>query len=177
MRVIEMEGPLKSLKSELDKAIISTVSKAEMKETLAGFQKKFLEEDKAIKAAALQMATEKMEESLANSDSEFVVSEFDNIDPKTVTSLLTSLKGKYKGKALMVLSKDVKNQRVSHQCVVPKSLVEKGLSASDWAETVAAKVGGKKGGKAENAQGSGTNLDQVGPAVSAAISFAQLKLS
>jgi alanyl-tRNA synthetase len=52
-----------------------------------------------------------------------------------------------------------------------------GLNANDWAGVVTEKVGGKKGGKPEMAQGSGDKVDAVTDALSAAEAFAKLKLN
>jgi alanyl-tRNA synthetase len=53
--------------------------------------------------------------------------------------------------------------------------VSRGLKASDWAGAV--KVGGKKGGKDETAQGSGDRLDALDEAMAVAKEFARLKLN
>lgn len=52
----------------------------------------------------------------------------------------------------------------------------KGLSATEWADVVCSKVGGKKGGRDETAQGSGDNPAEADAALDAAIAFAKLKL-
>jgi alanyl-tRNA synthetase len=56
-------------------------------------------------------------------------------------------------------------------------LVAKGLSAVQWASVISDKVGGKKGGKDESAQGSGTDAGQADIALEAAVAFAKLKLA
>ena len=56
-------------------------------------------------------------------------------------------------------------------------MVKQGLSAVEWASVVADKVGGKKGGKEEAAQGSGTKVEQADAALEAASAFAKLKLN
>jgi alanyl-tRNA synthetase len=55
--------------------------------------------------------------------------------------------------------------------------VSRGLKASDWAGAVSEKVGGKKGGKDETAQGSGDRLDALDEAMAVAKEFARLKLN
>lgn len=60
--------------------------------------------------------------------------------------------------------------------MVGTALVDKGLLASEWAAVVADIVGGKKGGKADAAQGSGTVLDRIDDALKAAEQFARMKI-
>ncbi|KAJ2887502.1 Alanine--tRNA ligase [Coemansia aciculifera] len=62
--------------------------------------------------------------------------------------------------------------KVSHQCVVPKQLVARGLKANEWAAVVSAVVGGKKGGNAESAQGAGTEVEKIDDAVVKASEYA-----
>lgn len=57
-----------------------------------------------------------------------------------------------------------------------QELIAKGFKASDWADVVAEKVGGKKGGKDDSAQGAGTEVDRVDEAVVVATEFAKLKV-
>lgn len=57
-----------------------------------------------------------------------------------------------------------------------QELTEKGLQAKDWANAIAEVVGGKAGGKAESAQGSGTAVSEVARAYDTADEFARLKL-
>ena len=55
-------------------------------------------------------------------------------------------------------------------------MIARGLKASEWAQIVSDKVGGKKGGKDETAQGSGDRLEAVDEALTLAKAFASLKL-
>jgi len=54
--------------------------------------------------------------------------------------------------------------------------ITKGLKANEWVGKVAEIIGGKGGGKAESAQGSGNKVNAIDEAVKVAIEFAKLKL-
>lgn len=106
----------------------------------------------------------------------FLVASFENVDTKIISGLINHVKTDGR-KAALFLSVDKTAGRVMHQCVVPKPLVSQGLSANEWAGIVADKVGGKKGGKDESAQGSGTDCESVPAALEAAKAFAKLKIT
>lgn len=74
--------------------------------------------------------------------------------------------------ALYVISIDEESGRVFHQCYVPPRLIEKGLRASQWVDIAACILGGKKGGKDELAQGSGTETSRIGEASLAILDYA-----
>jgi alanyl-tRNA synthetase len=82
-----------------------------------------------------------------------------------------------KDKAVYVFSGDKESGRVAHNCIVGKVFIDKGLKASEWADVVCEKVGGKKGGKDDAAQGSGDKLEGLNDALKAAEEFAKLKIS
>ena len=172
----ELENPLKIIKQDLDQAAISMVKKQQCKEELTALTKKYIEADKAAKNMALKDALDKIDLLVQDAKSPFVVIKTDSLDAKLLSTVMASLKAKFSDKAFMLINSDAANNRVAHQCIVPKALVEKGLNASDWAGAVSEKVGGKKGGKAENAQGSGTEVQQVESALDAATAFAKLSI-
>jgi alanyl-tRNA synthetase len=90
---------------------------------------------------------------------------------KALSQAISHVKG-MPDRAALLISIDEVGGKVAHQCVVPKSFVEKGFKASDWAQVVADKVGGKKGGNDTAAQGAGTELHAVNQALQLAQEFA-----
>ncbi len=92
-------------------------------------------------------------------------------------------------KPALLFNIDESNGKVQHQCFVPKveiisafivlsvqPCIDAGLKADEWAGVVCEKVGGKKGGKDQQAQGMGESVDKVDEAISVARDFAKLKL-
>jgi alanyl-tRNA synthetase len=59
---------------------------------------------------------------------------------------------------------------------VTQALVARGLSAKEWAESVAALVDGKSGGNEKTAQGAGNNVGALAQARDAALAFGRTKL-
>lgn len=51
-----------------------------------------------------------------------------------------------KDAAILLMNVDLSGGRVSYQCYVPSSFP---ISASDWAESMVDKIGGKQGGKGD----------------------------
>jgi len=77
--------------------------------------------------------------------------------------------------AVMLFSTDTQKKKILIVSHVPKSLVGS-LQANVWVTDAAKVCGGKGGGKAELAQGSGTQLDKLHEAVLKATMFAREKL-
>jgi alanyl-tRNA synthetase len=70
--------------------------------------------------------------------------------------------------AVMLVSADEGEGKVSVIAQVPKWLIDKGLKAGDWVRTAAEACGGKGGGKPDSAQGGGTDVTKVRDAMVAA---------
>jgi alanyl-tRNA synthetase len=70
--------------------------------------------------------------------------------------------------AIMIFSVDHPTSKVSINASVPDALIQKGLKAGDWLREAAAVVGGKGGGKPDNAQGGGTDASKIKEAIMAA---------
>jgi alanyl-tRNA synthetase len=88
---------------------------------------------------------------------------------KALSQAISHVKGLSDRAALLI---SVDGQKVTHQCIIPKSLVEKGFKAGDWAQVVADKVGGKRGGNDFSAQGAGSDVKAVDEALKLAHEFA-----
>ena len=59
---------------------------------------------------------------------------------------------------------------------VPKDAIAKGLKANEWCAQLQAILGGRGGGKPENAQATGTNVGATDKAMEAAVAYAMDKL-
>ncbi|KAI7902958.1 alanyl-tRNA synthetase [Cokeromyces recurvatus] len=179
MKGAELEAQLKVVSKELDTAFISAVSKAQFRDRFATIKKAFDNAEKARKAEQVKEATEIVKKYFEeNPDAAYFVTELSvGNNSKALGGAINYVKSNLKDKAVYVMSGDSVTGRVSHNCIVGKSFIEKGFKASEWAEVVSAKVGGKKGGKDDAAQGSGDKLDALSDALKAAEEFAKLKIS
>ena len=171
----DLESSFKKASRELDQLTISAVRKHQFKEEMTKIQKAMMETEKARQAEQTKAAIDKLSDALQDEKRQIIVAQLDGVDSKTLSNVITHIKTK-STKAALLISVDPSQQRVSHVCHVPKDLVGRGLAAKDWAAAVAEKVGGKAGGKAESAQGSGTEVGHVKEALDIAEQFAQLKL-
>jgi alanyl-tRNA synthetase len=78
--------------------------------------------------------------------------------------------------AIMLLSPDESEGKIAIMAVVPPAMVKRGVSAGEWVKTTSEILGGKGGGKPDNASGGGTDLSKMREAISAASAWANKKL-
>ncbi|KAJ2745568.1 Alanine--tRNA ligase [Coemansia sp. BCRC 34301] len=170
----DADAEIKRLAHELDTASIGVFDKHVLRTKFDAIRTSFAEADRAAKAQAGKAATD------------FVQSAIDAAEPD-LDALVLRLPAAGKAmaqaakhakalatKAVLLIAAD--GQKVAHQCVVPKHLVARGLSAAAWAASVSAVVGGKNGGNDEAAQGSGSELEKIDDAIAAATEHASSKL-
>jgi len=172
----KLEGELKIVSKELDTLPISAVNKADLRTQFEKIKKAHVEAEKVRSASQQKEITDSLDKYFEeNPTADFIVKSIDvGSNTKALGYAINHIKINHKGKSVYLFS--VANGRVMHQCLVTQNQVSKGLKASDWAGVVAEKVGGKKGGKDETAQGSGDKPDSVDDAVEAAAQFAKLKI-
>ena len=94
-------------------------------------------------------------------------------DKETLRTALDTVRAKHTSAAVMLLTADEIESKVSIVARVPEALIEKGLKAGDWVREAAKACGGGGGGRADMAQAGGKNLDKVPDAISIAKSYAQ----
>ncbi|KAJ3181566.1 Alanine--tRNA ligase [Gaertneriomyces sp. JEL0708] len=174
---VELEAALKITNKKLEEASIPVVQKARLRTVFAGIKKRFDDEDKARKAREIKEAAERVKKFFEeNPDAPFLVEVLPyGGNTKALGKAVDAVKA-LKNKATLLLTVDSTASKVSYQCVVPKEHVEKGFTALAWADVVAQKVGGRKGGKDDAAAGAGTDLSGVEEAVSLANEFARLRI-
>ncbi|KAI9304873.1 alanyl-tRNA synthetase [Cunninghamella echinulata] len=174
----ELEVELKALARDLDSLSVSVVAKAQFRDRYAKSMKAFNELEKVRQKEQAKEVTDAVKNYFEQNPEAkfFVYSANVGNNNKALLSGITYAKSSLKDKALYLLSGDSTTGRVSHNCIVGKSLISQGFKASDWATVVSDKIGGKKGGKDETAQGSGDNINGLDDAIKAAEEFAKLKI-
>jgi alanyl-tRNA synthetase len=95
---------------------------------------------------------------------------------KALLQAINYVKEHWPNIAVLLVSSDTEHKKVVHVSHVPDPLVARGLQAHEWTQTLANIVGGKCGGKASSAQGTGTTIDRVEEGLHLARVFAQLRL-
>jgi alanyl-tRNA synthetase/REP element-mobilizing transposase RayT len=93
-----------------------------------------------------------------------VVAEVKDADAKLLQAVADALKSKIKGPIFLV---GAANGRVALLAIVPKELSSK-FQANKLIQQIAPIVGGKGGGRPENAQGSGSDVDKIDKALAEA---------
>ncbi|CAG8545966.1 2316_t:CDS:10 [Diversispora eburnea] len=164
----ELDASLKQISKELDASSISALKKSEFRTKHEKIKKTFIEADRAQKAAQAKLVYNPYFVHLLNSESNTT---------KAISTAISHCKTNLKDKATYLFTIDESTNRVSHNCVVGRPLIEKGLKANDWAKVVSEKIGGKSGGKADAAQGSGTEISKIDDALRVAEQFAKLRLT
>ncbi|RKP10011.1 alanyl-tRNA synthetase [Thamnocephalis sphaerospora] len=174
----KLDAALKITSKELDTLVISAAEKARLRDIFGEIKRQFTEAEKARKAAEITLAVEAVKAAVEKApDAEVLVQRLEvGNNAKAVLAAVQHVKS-LPNKAAYFFSVDEAAGRVSHQCYVPKTLIARGLKASEWAGAVSEKVGGKKGGKDETAQGSGDRPEALDEAYAVAEEFARLKLS
>ncbi|KAJ1665128.1 Alanine--tRNA ligase [Coemansia sp. RSA 1646] len=168
MEGTQLDQEIKRLTKELDAATFGVYEKHVLRTEFEQIRKRFAEADKAAKTEAVKRATEQVQTLIEqNPDQDAFVVRLP-VAGKALVQVATFVKN-LKNKAVYFIALD--GNQVAHQCVVGKPLVARGLKANEWADVVAAIVGGKNGGKEESARGSGTEVDRVDEAVAAAENF------
>ncbi|MCA9310688.1 MAG: alanine--tRNA ligase, partial [Phycisphaerales bacterium] len=97
-------------------------------------------------------------------------------DRNALMAALDAIRAKHADAAIMLISADEEEGKVSIVANVPEALVSAGLKAGDWVREISAICGGKGGGRPDAAQGGGTDPSRVGEALDKARAFAAGKL-
>jgi len=103
--------------------------------------------------------------SAAQTGKNSLVAKVDGADGKLLQAVIDALKGKFKCAIFLVGAAD---GRVSLSASVPKELTSK-IQANKLIQEIAPLLGGKGGGRAENAQGSGSAVDKIDLALARAL--------
>ncbi len=125
-------------------------------------------EKKAAKSAEAELKSRAAEISseLARSHGgkDFTVAEVPDADGKLLQAVVDALKAKFKGPIFLAGKRDGSVALIAH---VPAALAEK-FQANKLIQQVAPIIGGKGGGRPENAQGSGKNASKIDEALTKA---------
>src|SRR5206468_13008299 len=98
---------------------------------------------------------------LSKARQKICVAKVSDADGKLLQSVADALKQKFDGPIVLV---GVKEKNVALLAVVPKSMVAK-VQANKIIQAIAPIVGGKGGGRPENAQGGGTDASKIDDAM------------
>ena len=164
------------LTKEVEGATLPAPRKNAIRAKLVGVQKQLKD---LAKAAAAEQAKKAQElaagiaSSAANSSEEIVVASLElGSDRKALEAAMKTITSANPNKAVMLMSPDAQAGRVALMAAVPQGIIGRGLKAGDWIREVAGIMGGKGGGRPDNAQGSGQDVSKLREASAHARTFA-----
>ncbi len=164
------------LTKEVEGATLPAPRKNAIRAKLAGVQKQLKELSKAAAAEQAKKAQELaagIASSAANSSEEIVVASLElGSDRRALEAAMNTITGANPNKAVMLMSPDQGAGRVALMASVPQGIVGRGLKAGDWIREVAGIMGGKGGGRPDNAQGSGQDISKLKDATAHARTYA-----
>lgn len=166
------------LTEDISKATIPYVKKDEMRNTLKAMRKTIDDKERAVRAAVSTQIVEKTKDLCTQSPNiPYLVQRFDAFNnTKALDAALKQVKTLSPETSALFVTVDPDSKKIFCLSAVSKSGIEKGLKANEWVQHVSTVMGGKGGGKAESAQASGPNYDQVDEVLALAKKFAVAKL-
>ncbi|KAK4337311.1 hypothetical protein RND71_043597 [Anisodus tanguticus] len=160
---------------ELNQSQISYWKKDELRNRISALKKSIDDVEKASKNAVLNEVVENAKKLVDNLENNFVVAKLNaGSNNKILDAALKQMIKINPNVAAMLISNDEK--KVICLSIVSKELSSK-LKANEWIKEICPTIDGKGGGKAESAQASGSNIDNIEKAVELAKTFAKLKLN
>lgn len=179
----ELREEVTKLIADIDRASIPASRRHHLRTLLEALQKDVFSAAKSTRNEQLEAAqqfAERAIETLTASPSGIYVGILEvGSFVVGMTNCVKAIAARHPDVAILLLSPEVVKGKgkVTVVAHVPDSLVQKGLLASEWASTVATFLGGKGGGKAHTAQGSGPDVDKIRQAAQEATAFAKSKLT
>ncbi|KLU88736.1 alanyl-tRNA synthetase [Magnaporthiopsis poae ATCC 64411] len=176
----EKEAAIKSTQQDLDKLVVSTLTKDELRSRFGKIQKDVTDElkkrQKAESKKALDTVTAYFKNS-ENADSNTFVGHLPiSANSKALADVVNHFKSKDKEKSVYVFGGSADEGAVVHGVYVGTALSSKGVTAEQWANAVCGVIGGKSGGKEPTRQGQGTAPEKLEDAVREAERYLSEKL-
>lgn len=162
---------------KISKSVIPYWIKEELRSILSSLKKGIADEERKRQAAIAMSITEAVKDKILKSEEEklvFVCKLNAGSNTKAIDTALKQVKTIKPQIAVMLISEDKDCGKIFCHCAVSKDLNSKGLKANEWVTKVASSINGKGGGKADSAQASGTNSEDIDSLVKIAEEFAAL---
>ncbi len=161
----ELAAAVNSLVSELEAATIPSSRKPGIRAVIASLQERIKAAGKGAAAAAREEAVRQariIAERASNLNDQVVVDRIEGPDDRAaLQAAIKVIRDTCPHASVMLLCIDVAGGKVAIGASVTETHVKQGLKAGDWVRDAAAVVGGKGGGRPDNAQGGGTDLSKA----------------
>ncbi len=171
-----------ALRKELDESYVSAVLKNKLRLRIDGVQKKAVEAKKQAFAGrvdrCLNVVKEEVSKAVEGGLKSMVLDVDIGADSKASQKVMNAVKSIAPDMAFLGISEEESGSggKALVFAIVPDSLVESGFKANEWVAATLKVVGGRGGGKPENAQGQAPNCENVADVIKAASDFANEKL-
>ncbi|MCC7387377.1 MAG: alanine--tRNA ligase [Phycisphaerales bacterium] len=167
-----------AIAAELDQLTLPAARKAALRDRLGELQEKVKAAAKGVakaKAAEAQDMARRIAQGHGGSTEPVLIAELDTGgDRAALQAALKTIQDMCPTSAVLLASVDRDGEKPSVAIIagVPGPLVGRGLKAGDWVREAAQVLGGKGGGRPEQAQGGGPEVDRLSEALKTARSFA-----
>ena len=169
-------GDVVELTQELDSIGMPLPVKQRLRGELASLQEKVKQLQKQAAAGRTEQvaaAAKSLAESSEFDLGSFIVATIDaGGDREALTAALNAVRARRARSAVMLISAEPEENKLTILAGVPDALVKRGLNAGEWVRTAAAACGGRGGGKPDMAQGGGSDVTKVKDVIAAAKAFA-----
>mmetsp|Transcript_23994 Transcript_23994/g.42834 ORF Transcript_23994/g.42834 Transcript_23994/m.42834 type:complete len:1188 (-) Transcript_23994:165-3728(-) len=176
----ELDKETKTIKELVDAAYIPAVIKASLRDQVAVLGQRVAAAAKAAANANKILATQKAvaaaDEAVAAGKAYLVTRVDVGLDTKATTEAFAAIAAKHPTLPALFISVDGEKAKALAYAGVPNDMTDK-LKATEWVSAALTVLGGKGGGKPNNAQGQGAQIEKVDDAMEAAVQFAALKLN
>jgi alanyl-tRNA synthetase len=163
-----------AIAAELDQLALPAARKAALRSRLGGLQERIkaaAKEASRARAAEAQAMARSIGASAQGSGEPIVVAEIDTGgDRAALQAALKTVQDLCPGKAVLLASADTESDKPAVALIagVPPGLTKLGLKAGDWVRETAQVLGGKGGGRPEQAQGGGPEVGKLREALQTA---------
>ncbi|KAH9892061.1 tRNA synthetases class II (A)-domain-containing protein [Xylariomycetidae sp. FL2044] len=176
----EKLAAIKRTTFDLDRLVVSTLTKEELKNKFSKLVKSVTDEQKKRQKAESKTALDAVTGHFAkdeNKEAKVFIGHLPiSANTKAISEVLNHFRGKDKERTVYLFGGGPSDDAVVHGVYVGSDLASKGVTAEKWAAAVTEVVGGKSGGKEPTRQGQGTNVDKIDEAVAVAEKWLSEKL-
>ena len=170
---IHLVEEIKGIEREIEQAVLPFVARAELRALVKPLQDRAKQAHKDAAGGVRQAAVEAAKSLQLTAGIPVVIGLVPaDSDRQALLAAMDTARAHNAQCAVMLLSIDQQEGKVSIAAAVPEPMIAMGLRAGDWVRSVSAIVGGKGGGRPDAAQGGGTDPSKVADAMVEAERFA-----
>ena len=155
---------------------ISATDRHQLQGRLEGLRAKAKSARKAQQAESRGAVVEQAKAIAETATGRVVVAQLDGADKDGLLSAMDAIRSRHEDAAVLLLSADHENGKVTIVAKVPEDLIAGGLKAGDWVKAAAQACGGGGGGRPDSAQAGGKDPSRTDEARETAQAFAEEKL-